>query len=230
VKGLIALFLAALSGLAVSGNNPIITEDVINYVQTKSPKLNVQSLLASPDDSIDTALKVAELLFISNNKAMAHKAVELLKYYEDTHAIASLNLSLRYLEGVTVVANGKAERLLVDYEKAAEYSLMYLSNPLPSDELYLIAFGILGEAYIKREDYDDAASLFLNNLNLVKADMSGRSAFNLASLYRDGKGVEKGLKEAYHWYTVAADKGLNMAIMERNFLAIELEQLNAHNK
>ncbi len=230
MKGLTLLFLTAFSGLATSANNPAITEDVVKYVQNKSPEINVQALQASPDESIDTALKIAEMLFISKDTAMVYKAEEILKFYVDTHAIASLHLSLRYLEGVTVVNNSETKRLLVDYEKASGYSLNYLAKPLPSDELYLIAFDILGEAYIKGEKYEDAASLFLNNQDLVNADTSGRSAFNLASLYREGNGVEKDLKEAYRWYTVAADRGLNMAIMERNFLALELEQVNTHNK
>jgi len=63
---------------------------------------------------------------------------------------------------------------------------------------------------------------FLNNIELVKAEQSGSSAFELANLYRDGNGIQEDKEKAFYWYDFAAKKGLNIAIVERNFLAAEL--------
>jgi hypothetical protein len=65
----------------------------------------------------------------------------------------------------------------------------------------------VGIAAVEKEDYDKAFSVFLK---LAKAG-NAEAQYNLAMLYRAGKGTKKDLSESFRWFKQAAEQGISDA-------------------
>jgi TPR repeat protein len=224
MKFLVYIFLTALSLSANTAPSELLTKELIDTIKLSYPEVDSKIFVDARNGDITSALEASGILFRLNSESMANKGILLLESHVNKYQIARLYLGIRYLEGVEIMPpSEKPRRVLVDYDKAIKNLISYLENPISNnDKLSLIAFATLGSAYIKNENYDQAAAHFLNNIKLVDADPTGHSAYELAGLYRDGNGIKEDKEEAFFWYDASAKKGFNMAIMERNFLAIEL--------
>jgi TPR repeat protein len=218
------LILVTFSCSSKKETSDILTEEVINKVKIIYPDVDIDALNSANRGNINAAIETSNILFRLNNEELVKKGIELLVEYSIKHEIARLHLGMRHLEGIEIIPQGgKPKRIVRDYDRAINYLEQYLANSIENnDQLFLIAFTMLGSAYIKNEDYHHAADHFLKNEKLIEADSTGQSAYELAGLYKDGNGMEESKEKAFYWYDLSAQKGFNMAIMERNFLAIEL--------
>ena len=223
MKYLITIILT-IASFNLPAKPSVLSEDILLEIRKSNPNVDMEILSSAEQGNIDAVIETSQMLFWQNNEKLAYLGAELLTYYAKDHAAAKLYLSSRYIEGLELISSeGKIKKILVDYNKSIEYLTDYLENPIKNnDQLYLLAFSMLGTAYYKNENYKKAGAHFLNNIELVKAEQSGSSAFELANLYRDGNGIQEDKEKAFYWYDFAAKKGLNIAIVERNFLAAEL--------
>jgi len=218
------LILVTFSCSSKKETSYILTEDVINKVKTIYPDVDIDAFNSANRGNINAAIETSNILFRLNNEELVKKGVELLVEYSIKHEIARLHLGMIHLEGIEITPQGgKPKRIVRDYGRATNYLEKYLARSTDNNnQLFLIAFTMLGSAYIKNEDYNHAADHFLKNEKLIEADSTGHSAYELAGLYRDGNGMKENKEKAFYWYDLSAQKGFNMAIMERNFLEIEL--------
>ncbi len=196
------------------------------YTELKgqSPYISDKLVDESEKGNFEARLELSEKLYISNSEDLVYKAEALLTVMAEDSKYVRLVLGNRYLEGVEIIPDkGKPKRILRNYTLAIRWLEAYIADPIANNEqLFVLAFTSLGDAYVKNKSYDTALTYYLNNIALVEGEPSGQAAYGLATLYNEGLGVIQNFEKAYYWYDVAAKKGLNIAIMERNFLSIEL--------
>ncbi|MCG8426408.1 MAG: hypothetical protein MI754_03520 [Chromatiales bacterium] len=219
---LLALLLPLLS---FANPNIKVDEHFFNTLNEYNSRIDTGLLNAAKQGDIQARLELARVLYSSHNEKGVLRGEALLKALAKSNKIARLHLAHQYLEGTEIVsmAEGKPKVILRNYPAAIEWFQAYLADPIrDNDALYLMAFSGMGNALIKNKHYTSAFIFYTNNVEMVKAEPNGLAAHELATLYHEGKGTAQDLEQAYYWYDIAAQKGLNIAIMERNFLKIEL--------
>lgn len=167
------------------------------------------------------ALDLSKAMRLIGNEPAMYQSEALLLYAAEVLPAARLRLGWMYLQGFGLMMESPPRPILKSPKEAVRWFEAYLAEPDPAINPIQAVVG-LGDAYMEAEAYDEARAFLEQYIWAIVDDPTGSIAFNLGVLYRDGLGGPQNLEAAYKAFSVAADQGLNIAVMERNDLAIEL--------
>ena len=219
------LFLAFLSVVPNANAQQLkIDETFFEYLSANYENLDKALIQKSSERHIESAIQLSKQMINSGEIEQIAHGEELLLFLAQFDPRALFSLGGIYRKGVEMFPEGKPpQRVLKDYERAAYVFQAYLESFGDlSPELTLFAYAFAGEALAKMAKYDAAAALLLGDAEKAKQESSGLAAYTIGSLYLNGDSVEEDKSKALYWFDIAADKGLGIADVERNFLRNEL--------
>ena len=217
---------AACAFVTVQAQQVQIDQAFFQHLKESYSNLDEELIQKSSEGHIESAIKLSKLMIISGNLEQIAHGEELLLFFAQYDPRALFSLGGVYRQGVEIFPEGQPpQRVLRNYERAAHVFQLYIEayGPL-SPEMTQFAYAYAGEALVKSEQYDAAAELLLNDPEIAKREATGLAAFTIGNLYLNGDSVEESKTEALYWFDIAADKGLGIAEVERNFLRSELEE------
>lgn len=190
------------------------------YLGENYENLDKDLVRKSSQRHTESAIKLAKQMLISGDLEQIAHGEELLLFLAERDPRALFTLGSIYRQGIEIFPEGESpRRVLRDYARAAQLFQLYLEayGDL-SPEMTQFAYAFAGEALAKSAQYDAAAKLLLGDTEKAEQEATGLAAFTIGNLYLHGDAVEEDRSQALYWFDMAADKGLGIAEVERNFL------------
>ena len=219
------LFIAMLCVVSNATSQQLqIDEAFFAHLSDNYDNLDKALIQKSSERHIESAIQLSKQMLNSGELEQIAHGEELLLFLAQFDPRALFSLGNIYRKGVEIFADGEPpSRVLQDYERAAWVFQAYLETfSESSPELTLFVYAFAGEALAKSAQYDAAAKLLLGDVEKAKQESTGLAAYTIGSLYLNGDAIEEDKSKALYWFDVAADKGLGVAEVERNFLRSEL--------
>ena len=201
-----------------------IDDAFFEYLSENYKNLDKDLIHKSSERHTESAIKLSNQMMISGELEQIAHGEELLLFLAERDPRALFSLGSIYRQGVEIFPEGGTpQRVLRDYEGAAHAFLLYLEEYRKlSPEMTQFAYAYAGEALVDSAQYEAAAELLLGDVEMAKKESTGLAAFTIGNLYLNGDAVEEDKSKALYWFDMAANKGLGIAEVERNFLRSEL--------
>ena len=223
-KFLYSLLLVLFFAPSLEAQQLEIDEAFFEYLSENFENLDKELIQKSSELHTVSAIKLSKQMIISGEIEQIAYGEQLLLFLAQFDPRALFDLGRLYRQGVEIFPEGESpQRVLKDYERAAHVFKLYIEafGDL-SPELTQFAYAYAGEALAKSGQYGAAAEFLLGNTELAKQESTGIAAYTIGNLYLNGDAVDEDQSKALYWFDIAANKGLGIAEVERNFLRSEL--------
>lgn len=209
-----------------------IDDAFFGYLYENYENLDKALIKKSAERHTESTIELSNRMIISGDKQQIMHGEELLIFLAQFDPRALFSLGSLYRKGVEIFPEGEApQKLLRNYEKSAFVFKKYLESfDDLNHEMSLYAYAFAGEALFNARLYDSAAKHLLGDTERAEKEPTGLAAFSLGSLYLYGDSLEENKLKALYWFDIAANKGLGIAEVERNFLRSEMKDSDLNNK